>query len=341
MRRLIRTVLVAAFSAAAVVLPSAPAMAQSELRIGFVTINDGQHALANRFKEEVEKLYPGKIRATVFPAAQLGSIPRQIENLKLGAQAAFISPPGFFSGINKNFQVPDAPGLYKNFWHAHNAFTDPRFREPFLKLADKAGILGITIANNGPASIASVKPIRKLDDMKGLKVRVLATKMESKMASVLGMTGVPMPYSEVLPALQQKTLDASLSNIAVMAPSKFFSAAPYITLVDTGMIPSVLWLSKRWLTRLPKDQQDGLIKLGSELDQWWGGQTYAFVEKGKQIWTKEKGEVILLPAAEQAEMIRRITPLGDEFLGSDADTKALYGVLKEVLKTASDQPPKG
>jgi TRAP-type C4-dicarboxylate transport system substrate-binding protein len=317
-----------------------PAAAQTEMRIGFVTINDGQNALADKFKEEVEKRSKGAIKGSVFPAAQLGKIPRQIENLKIGAQAVFISPPGFLSGLNTGFQAPDAPGIFKNFWHAHNALTDPKFREPYLKLAESQGILGITIANNGPSSIAAIKPIRTLDDMKGLKARVLATKMESKMASVLGMTGVPMPYSEVLPALQQRTLDACISNVAVMAPSKFYTAAKYITLTDAGMIPSVLWISKRWLAKLPKDQQAMILKLGPELDHWWGHQTLAFVEKGKKTWKDGGGEVIMLPAKDQAEMIKRLEPLGDEFLGADPKTKVLYGLFRDALKRASDQPPK-
>ena len=97
-----------------------------------------------------------------------------------------------------------------------NAFTTPEFRTPYLKLAEKHGITGVAIYNYGPTSIASRKPIRKIDDLKGLKVRVLATKMESKLAGVLGMTGVPMPYLEVLPALQRRTIDACRSSIVVM-----------------------------------------------------------------------------------------------------------------------------
>ena len=66
-----------------------------------------------------------------------------------------MAPPGFLAGMNQAFQAPDAPGKYKNFWHANNAFTTPSFRTPFLKLAEKNGILGIAIFNYGPTSIAS------------------------------------------------------------------------------------------------------------------------------------------------------------------------------------------
>lgn len=316
-----------------------PAAAQKTMRIGFVTINDTQHALADRFKAEIEKRTKGAIKVGVFPAAQLGKIPRQIENLKLGVQQAFISPPGFFAGVNKAFQVPDAPGMFKNFWHAHNTLTHADFRDKYLRLAEKAGILGVTIANYGPISIASVKPIAKLADMKGLKIRVLATPMESKAASTMGMTGVPMPYSEVLPALQQGTIDGCSSNAVVMGASKFYTAAKYITMTETGHIPSVLWVSTRWMKTLPKAHQDEILKLGRELDNWTSVQAAANNKKVEKVWTDNGAKVLRLPAAEQATMIKKLAPLGDEFLAKDPKTKDMYALIKATAAKASDKAP--
>ena len=120
----------------------ATVQAQHAMRIGLASVNDVQHELANKFAEEINKRTQGQIKAEVFPAAQLGAIPRQVENVKLGAQAAFISPPGFFAGLNRAFEAPDAPGIYKSFWHSHNAFTDPEFRDHYLLLGDKGGVVG-------------------------------------------------------------------------------------------------------------------------------------------------------------------------------------------------------
>jgi len=317
-----------------------PASAQKTMRIGMVTINDTQHALANRFKVEIEKRTKGAIKVGVFPAAQLGKIPRQIENLKLGAQQGFVSPPGFFAGINKAFQVPDAPGKFKNFWHAHNTLTHPDFRDKYLRLAEKAGVIGITIANYGPIGIASLKPIRKLADMKGLKVRVLATPMESKAARTMGMTGVPMPYSEVLPALQQRTIDGCASNAVVMGASKFFTATKYITITETGHIPSVLWVSTRWMKSLPKAHQDAILKLGRELDDWTSKQAFANNQKIEKVWKDNGAEVIRLSAADQKTMMSKLAPLGDEFLAKDPKTKDMYALMKATAAKASDKAPK-
>lgn len=324
--------------AAVAVLAAGSASAQFKMNIGMVTINDPQHAVAKQYKKMIEERSGGKIQMKVFPAGQLGKIPRQLENLKIGSQAAFLSPPGFLSGMNVAFQAPDAPGLYKNYWHAHNAFTTPKFRNSYIKLAVKHGIEGIAIYNYGPTSIASRKPIRKPADLKGLKVRVLATKMESKLAGVLGMTGVPMPYLEVLPALQRRTIDACRSSIVVMGASKFFTTTKSITLIESGMIPSVLYVSSRWMKKLPQDLQDIVRKTGRDVEIWAGRYAAKANKDAEALWKKNGAEVIRLSAADQAAITKKLAPLGDEFLGGNPKTKKMYGILKGVLATASDQP---
>ncbi len=319
-------------------LAAAPASAQHSMRIGMVTINDPQHTLAKKYAEEVGKRSGGKIEVKVFPAAQLGKIPRQIENLKLGAQAGFISPPGFFSGINRAFQVLDAPGLFKNYWHAHNTLTNPEFREKYLRLAEKGGVIGVSIFNYGPTSIASLKPIRRIEDMKGLKIRVLATKMESELASSLGMAGIPMPFSEVLPALQRKTIDGCRSSIVVMGALKFFTTTKSVTLIESGTVPSALWVSKRWLDKLPKDLQKIVQDTGRDLEAWSGKMSWGYNQRAVELWKKNGAEVLRLSAAEQAEVTARLAPLGDQFLGNDPATKDMYALLKTVLAKSSDKP---
>ena len=335
-----RIIGMAATFALSVAMSATAHAATYTLRIGMVTINDAQHTFGKKYAEELEKRSKGQIKVEVFPAGQLGKIPTQLENLKLGVQGGFISPPGFLSGMNKAFEVPDAPGVYKSFWHAQNAFHDPAFRDKYLMLADKAGIVGASLWNYGPTSIASLNAIRKIGDMKGLKIRVLATKMESKLASVLGMTGVPMPYTEVLPALQQKTIDGCRSAISVMAASKFFTTTKYVTVIESGTIPSGLWISKAWLAKLPKPLQDEVMNTGRDLETWAGHNAKGFIDRAAKLWTDNGGEVIKLPAADQAEVIKRLAPLGDEFLGTDPATKDMYELLKKTLAKVSAEAPK-
>jgi len=312
---------------------------QHTMRIGMVTVNDAQHSFAQRYGEELGKRTKGAIKVEVFPAAQLGGIPRQIENVKLGAQAAFVSPTGFFSGINRGFEVLDAPGIYKGVWHAQNAITDPQFRDKYVKLGESQGVLLGSVWVYGPTAIASLRPVRTLEDMKGVKVRVLATKMESKMASVLGMAGVPMPYNEVLAALQQRTIDACRSAMSVMGASKFFTSTKSITATEDGMIVSGLWISRTWMNKLPKDLQQVVLATGKDLEAWAAENAVGYESRAAKLWTDNGAEVIRLSAKDQAEMTKRLAPLGDEFLGTEAATKPMYELLKQTLARVSDKKP--
>jgi C4-dicarboxylate-binding protein DctP len=329
-----RTMLGVAATAAFVISTGAfapAALAESyTMKIGMVTINDPQHTFVKKYKEELEKRTKGRIKVKVFPAAQLGKIPRQLEGLQLGTQEGFQAPPGFLSGMNQGFQAPDAPALFKSFWHAQRTLTNPQFRSRYLKLAEKNGIIGVSLWVYGPTSIASHKPIRTIADMKGLKIRVLATKMESRIANAMGMTGVPMPFSEVLPALQRKTIDGCRTSIVVMGALKFFTSTKYITQIESGMIPSALWVSKKWLDKLPKDLQQAVVQTGRDLEEWAGKNSEAFEKRAVKLWTDNGAEVIHLSAKDRAAVFAKLRPLGDEVLGKNPKTKEMYSLLKAV-----------
>ena len=312
--------------------PIAPAQAQKfEMKIGFATINDPQHAIGNKLAEEITKQTSGRINARVFPAGQLGKIARMIEGLQLGTQEVLIAPPGFLVGLNPAFQVPDAPGVFDDVWHAHRSLTDPKFREPYSKLALGTGIRMLTLYVYGPTSFASLKPIRKLSDFKGRKVRVLATKMESELVDQFDATGVPMPYVSVLPALQRKTIDAVRSSIIVMGGSKFFTVTKYVTVVESGMIPSAIFGSEIWLKKLPADLRKVVIDTTRGMERQATEIALDYGKKAEKLWRDNGAEVIRLSAADQKAFMETVRPLGDKFLGGNPKTKKMYDSLKASI----------
>ena len=130
-------------AACAAVLAATAANAKTyDMKCGFVTVNDSQHRSVEIFKEKVAEKTGGAVDVRIFPLAQLGTIPRQVEGIQLGTQECFISPPGFFVGLNQAFQAPDAPALFESQMHQHRTLNHPTVREKFLALASHAGIVG-------------------------------------------------------------------------------------------------------------------------------------------------------------------------------------------------------
>ena len=300
------------------------------MKIGFVTINDSNHLLANWQKKYLEEKSNGRLKVKVYPAAQLGKIPRQIEGVQLGTQEAFHIPPGFFLGINKGLMVVDTPGLFDSIHHQSLAVNHPIVRDHFRTLAQKAGVIGNVLWSAGDTSVATVKPFKTLADMRGRKIRVLATPLERAVMAKMGATGVPMPYSEVLPAMQRNVVDGVRSGIIVMYPSKFYTAAKHVTLTQQGQILCWQALSIAWLKTLPAELNKMIVpagKLSTLHAARWGNDMTRQAEKD---WAKV-GSVYRLPAADQKKLRQLTSTIGDEILGNDPKTKPTYELMKKAV----------
>ncbi len=304
------------------------------IKIGFATINDPQHDWGVRIGEELKKRSGGRLTYAVFPASQLGKIPRQVEGLQLGTQEMFLTPPGFFVGVNPAFMVPDTPGVYASHEHGHKALTDPEFRTPFLALGEKKGVLGAGLIIYDGTSIASLKPIRKPEDISGRKIRVLATPMERAVPAQFGGTGVPIPYTEVVPALQRGVVDGCRSTLVVMGYSKFQSVTKFITVLNGGYIPTGTWVSKAWANKLPADLREMVMTVPGELEDWAANHAMNNVEKMKGVWRDAGAEVIYFSQEDQERYLAKLRPLGDEFLGKhdNEQVREIYALFKKVLE---------
>jgi TRAP-type C4-dicarboxylate transport system substrate-binding protein len=317
-------------AAAAVVAASVAANAQTDMKIGMVTINDPQHESSKWFAAEVEKRTNGRLKPRVFPSAQLGGIQRQVEGLQLGTQEAFVTPPAFFVGFAPAFQAADGPGLFDTLEHQTRVLNDPKVRDKWLTVADGAGIIGIWSWGAGEPAIASTQPIRKIADFKGQKPRVLATKIETGLVGEFGATGVPIDYSEALAAIQNKVIDGARSAITVMGPSKFYTVAKYITLTADIYIPSGLWVNKAWFNKLPGDVQKVVTETGREVLPVAIKSSHEVSTHWQQEWAKNGGEVIRFAPAERQEYMRRARPLGEKLLGGHDNPRVreMYQLLR-------------
>lgn len=318
---------------AAIISFSGGSFAQTyDLKIGFASINGPQHGSSRWFKKEIEKRTNGRFKVRLFPAAQLGKVPRQIEGIQLGTQEAFHTPPGFFVGINPAFQALDAPGLFNDIDHLHRVVNHPRARQTLLRLAEDKGIVGAYLFGAGEGAFASREPMDTLDSMKGKKIRVLASKLEIELMKVMGMAGIPMAYSEVLPAIQRKVIDGARSAILVMGPSKFYSVAKHITLTHGGFIPTGLWFSKAWLNKLPADLRKAIFDLGPEAADEGLRISKGLNSLWEKKWAEEGGTVHRLSVGDRKEFMRRARPVGDKVLGNDPKTRDMWQLIKSVAE---------
>ena len=166
----------AAFAAAAFVLSLTltfgAADAQDKtyvMKVTLPTLNDTPHLFAKKFAAAVERDSGGRIKAEVYPASQLGSIPRQIEGTQFGAIQAANIPPEFFVGVDERFEVMAAPGFVDSLEHGQRVAADPAVLKLMLGLGADKGLHGVGLSSpSHPAScrerrsaISSISGARK------------------------------------------------------------------------------------------------------------------------------------------------------------------------------------
>ena len=333
MRFAARTMAAVVVVGAALVLAVAPVAAQTyTLKIGNATINDVQHEWQKRWGARVEKRAGGRIKVEIYPASQIGSIPRMIEGLQLGTLEAWIGPPEFVVGHDARFQTLGAPGIFHDMEHAYRVLADPKFRETVLGLGEAKGMKGVSLIVYGPTTYTTRKAVRKLDDFKGLKIRVFASPMQTLAIARLGATAAPMPLDEVLPALQRGAIDGNRTGITISTTFKYYDIVKTVTETHDAMVTSIAMVSKPWYDKLPPDLQKILLEEGAAVQKELFDWTVDFNNKARQVWTEKGGELIKLSPADQAEMMKRLSTVGDEVVASQARLKEVYDLMVQTAK---------
>lgn len=327
----IRTMLATALLAATAGVASLPAAAaEYTMKIGTPTINDPIHRFAVRYGEVLEERTDGRISVTIFPSGQLGTMPAQVSNMQTGIQEALVAPAGFLGGLNKGFQVTDAPGFFDSADEAHALINHPDFRDKYRTLGTSSGVTGISLWIYGPHSYVSTKETRTLGDLDGQKLRVLATPLERAIVAEVGVTGVPMPFIEVLAAIQRGTVDGVRTMPAVMTPLKYYDTAPYLLQVDDGILTNGLWVSEMWLSSLPEDLRGIVEETGVEVGDWATQMSIEAWKEALDHWTEAGGTVSTLSDEEKAAHFANLRPVADKFLSEDAASAELWGILKSL-----------
>src|ERR1700689_512006 len=246
----------AAAAALAWLPPAAPATAADfVMKFGTATINETQHQFIKFYKEEVEKASAGRIEVQTYPASQLGPIPREIEGVQLGSVQGYIGPGDFFVGVDPRFGVFSAPMLFRDDANAAKTVRDAAIQKATFDLATPKRMVGIATLSLGASDYGAKNAIMKLSDFSGKKLRINGTALERAKMAKLGATGIGMPLSEVVPALDQGTIDGTISSLAVFVAFKMNDLLKVITVTNDTFIIAIAVISKPWLDSLPPDLQ--------------------------------------------------------------------------------------
>lgn len=322
--------LATALLAGAAMVTSALAQQPAVLKFGTQTQNDVQHDYMKRFKGAVEKASAGKIRVELYPASQLGPFPRQVEGLRLGNIQALTAPFEFFVGVDPSFQATSMAGLFKGNEHMRAVADKPEFRKIMEDIGEKRGVTVGSFIVYDMQYFSFKTPASSLADVKGKRVRVLASEAEQAAVQSLGMASIPMPIPEVLPALQQGTIDGVSSGLTIFTTLRYYDAAP--NMLETrlwGILATVLF-SKEWLAGLPEDLRKLVLTTAKSIEAENHAWNQNNLKDAREVWGKNGGIMKSLPAAEQADAQKRVFEATTKVLAKYPAVKATYDSIKAI-----------
>ena len=312
--------------------PAAAAAADFVMKFGTATINETQHQFIKFYKEEVEKASGGRIEVQIYPASQLGPIPREIEGVQLGNIQGYIGPVDFFVGVDPRFGVFSAPMLFRDEANASATVHDAAVEKAMIDLAAPKRMVGIATLDLGASDYGAKHAIMRLADFSGKKLRINGTELEREKMAKLGATGVGMPLSEVVPALDQGTIDGTISGLSVFVSMKMNDLLKVVTVTNDTFIISIAVLSKPWLDTLPADLQKIVIDAGGLVQAKSQAWEVDFTNKLVNDWGALGGTVHTLPADDLATMKTLLDPVADQ---ATKDQPAVHDMLQMVRAAAA------
>ncbi len=252
-------------------LSLAPAKAQIVTKYSGIQPVDHPSSYAEKyFGEELGTLSKGSIKVEVYHNTQLGDAVANVQSVRNGT-IGFTT----VSASNLNQVVPamdmySLPFLFKNEAHFWWFLAQPEAAALAKQMEDK-GIKIIGYIDSGSRNFFTQKAIRTPDDLKGQKIRVMASPVMVNTMKALGATGVPVAWAELYTALQTGVVDGAENNHPSVVAKKFYEVSKFYSLDEHMRIPDVIAMSMKLWNQLNPDQQKAVLEAGARTQAYMRG----------------------------------------------------------------------
>jgi tripartite ATP-independent transporter DctP family solute receptor len=296
--------------AAAAALLALPAAATAAPKYSFklahvITAGTPIDLGAKKFAELVKQRTNGEVEIAVFPAAQLGAERAIIEGVQLGTIEMSFTTTGAIGGFAPEFQVLDLPFLFPSYEAAYT-YLDGDIGKKLLGLLDRKGMHGVVFLENGWRNFTTSKnPLKRPEDLKGQKIRVMESPMYMGLVRTLNASPTPMAYSELPNALLQKVIDGQENPSVNIYSAKMYESQPYMIRDQHSYNVMILKVNGKLWKSLPAEvraaieasaaeARDFQRKLNREAD---GEFLKKLAAKGMKVYEPTKDDVAAWQAA--------------------------------------------
>jgi tripartite ATP-independent transporter DctP family solute receptor len=303
MKRLVFAAVVAAFAL--------PAAAQTLTLHGASQFND-DHAFTKsmaKFEELVKKYYGKPVNFVLHKNSELGLEKQYFEYMAQGKAVDYaIVSPAHMSTFSKAAPFIDAPFLFRDLAHWNKVLDQDVLKPVADEIAQKADVMLIGYAGGGTRNIFVNKPVRNMQELKQLKVRVQGAPIWSRTFHAAGMAPTVIAYNEVYNAIQNGVIAAGENEAAGVEQMKFYEVAPHLSMTQHAITIRPLCFSGKTFKKLDKDQQAAVLKAGKEAGAY-GREIESSEDEAKLVKMEKEGKLKRVQFQGRDEMKKLVDPV--------------------------------
>jgi len=289
---------------------------------------------AERFSEIVAAKSGGKLKVAIFPGGTLGSDAQTVSAVQGGTVEMTVLNSGILASQVKEFAIYDFPYLFATPQEADAVVDGPFGKALHAKLADR-GIVGLAYWELGFRNLTnSRRPIHKMEDIAGLKLRVIPNPINLDWVKALDANPTPLAFTELFAALDTKAVDGQENPLSVILANRFAEVQKHLALTNHQYNPQSMVVSKKFWDGLPAAEkqvlQDAAIEAGKYQRQVSRDLAASELEQLK----KAGMQVTELPPAEQAKLRAKMKPVIDKYASTVGENtvRDLMAELGKVRK---------
>lgn len=249
--------------ALATVLAASAASAQIVTKLSGIQPLEHPSSYAEKFfAEQVAILTKGTVKVETYANTQLGDAVANVQSVRNGTIGFTVVSASNLNQVVPAMDMLSLPFIFKNEAHFWWYLAQPEAEE-FVKALEEKGVKKIGYMDSGSRNLFSQKPIKTPADMKGQKIRVMASPVMVKTMEALGATGVPVAWAELYTALQTGVVDAAENNHPSVVAKKFYEVSKYYTIDEHMRIPDLLVVSMKFYNSLNDQQKAAVMQAGA------------------------------------------------------------------------------
>jgi TRAP-type transport system periplasmic protein len=266
----------------------------------------------SEFKKEVEAKSGGQIQVELYPSGQLGKIEEVMEMLRSGAVQMHVNSPQYLAKWYPEIQVTSLPYLFGSPEAADKTLDGPFGVDLKAKIQEKTDFVIMAYEEYGLKHVFNRKrPVKTMDDLRGLKLRVIASPVTLKTFQSLGASPIGMAFSEIYSAMQTGVIDGGELPFTSILGAKLFEVTRYISTTGHFFELALVVGSKSWLNSLPPDMRK-IVMDAAENMAAGARRTSRNSQASARAFMMSKGvEVNDVAPAELAKMRAAVAPVYD------------------------------